>query len=1168
MKNYVTQKMRGIRRMVWFWSWLVVMLAMTEVSWGQGIPLYAKGETDTPPIGTVAVSVDETKTVHFSPVFYPGFENKEEHTYLNIQSVDEKEYAALMDRINAGLERFEIAYTFAPINSAEALGNILKHCATSEDAVSYSGNTVTVNGTIEFSTFGSRGDLNFVGGSIVLNMTESANINGSYAIVGASEEVTEAILQGGNLTINGKYSSEKRCEGTSSKGWRLPIIINSGYLNAQHATIYDIYTENDQESPFLTLNGGNVKLSDSYIVCNIKQNNGSISFNNIQFHTSNSNAIEMNGGTLLIDKGLYRSPIGYKFLNITGNAEVEIIDGYFSGDISDYMIYQQTGTVTINNGLFGNKIKVEGGTLNVKDMQCMASNSGIEATGSAKVSIEGGLYSSDAMIAANPNQMLAPGYSYFTRYQEIQPGLLLNEISAEDRELVQVKPTSSASTTMNNCIEAAKTANVGPEGTDVKVVTKQDGEKTYSEYEVYTEKGLAWIATACNQSEYNYRYDLGLSEKEYSKISSSSRIVLMADMDMSEYDWIPFRFIGKLFDGQGHTINGLNVTQAEAAFINYVGIQSIVANVVIANGKFNAMEADHSQFGFSSAAGLVIENTGTIVNCGVQASSITGTVKNNIRDIFVGGLASINTGSIENSYVTGDVVLQINQMDRGLILNCDAFITAIGGFVGDNTNGGHKMYIGFTGPSGRIENCYHAGGVANLNVDSDMPYVYEMMQDDFAINEIERSTPGTLTNCTTSPELESLNNNVSAHVTPEGGIAWKKWTTVEGINMGYPIHGENAVSAGKLTILSEGPGEFKGSYGEETFVADTTVSINGASELKLTATPDESSTLLKVVSIRNNAETVIAGVDAGQAFAYTLSSVSDTLKAYFGNPDMIIEEAMLVSGHTNGQNIVIDVPETAVLDFENVVIDNVAPKTTVKANSEVIIRLSGANNLGTLLNEGTTILQSEDESASLIADIENNGIFSDETGMITSVSGPAALEIEPLSDYTIEEGETVTLSVTVYAEENSNLDFQWLRKEGNEWVEIIPTRSIEVSSTLEVREAGLYRCLITNTVDGVMTVLNAYSEVEIAPAYEPEYPDIPEEPVANEAIAEDETRVYTQEGKIIVVTPNPQEVQIVSMNGSVIATAKVAGQQAFDGMNEGTYIVRVGEDVIKIQLKL
>ena len=195
--------------------------------------------------------------------------------------------------------------------------------------------------------------------------------------------------------------------------------------------------------------------------------------------------------------------------------------------------------------------------------------------------------------------------------------------------------------------------------------------------------------------------------EEFKQISRnlSGKYMLLADINLGS-DWIPLATYGwahslqddrpanpfrGVLDGQGHTINGLNVTQVEAAFINYVGIQSTVANVVIANGKFNAMEADHSQFGFSSAAGLVIENTGTIVNCGVQASSITGTVKNNIRDIFVGGLASINTGSIENSYVTGDVVLQINQMDRGLILNCEEFITGIGGFVGDNTNGGHKL---------------------------------------------------------------------------------------------------------------------------------------------------------------------------------------------------------------------------------------------------------------------------------------------------------------------------------------------------------------------------------------------------------------------------------------------------------------------------------------------
>ena len=1141
MKNYVTQKMRGIRRTVWFWSWLVVMLAMTEVSWGQVYPLYGPAGDKKPTIGEVVVSFTiveddnpDNDYVNFAVRLKPGFQNSNSNLLLNDEGVRSgsttiNEYNALT--ANGTIHSFRTYFDFAVVDNAEKLSNILKYCAYDENEVSLSGNTVTISGNI-YDPGNVNDQITISAPSLTINLERDALM-----------QFPETVITGGKTTITGGFSNDaNRCNSSRFNyyRWDAPIKINEGG----------------------SLNIGSICLEKSI------ENNGDLIFEDTYFGSRDANAIEMEGGSLLIDGGTYNTSTGYYFLNITGNAVVEIMDGYFIATYEDVIMHQKSGTVTIHNGIFESKIVAEGGTLNVKDMQCRSTSAGIEATGNAKVSIEGGHFYSDAIATTNFNQLLAPGHSFFTCYQEIQPGLRLTEITTDERELLQVKPTSSASTTMNNCIEAAKTASVGPEGTDVKIVTKQEGEKTYSEYEIYTEKGLAWIATACNQAEYNYRYDLGLSGKEYSQISNSSRVVLMANMDMSEYDWIPFSFDGKLFDGLGHVISGLNATQVKAAFINNVGIQATVANIVIANGNFNAIETDHSQFESPSAAGLVIENEGTIVNCGVQESKITTTTQNNINDIFVGGLASINTGSIENSYVTGDVVLQINQMDRGLILSCEEFITGIGGFVGDNTNGGHKMYIGFTGPSGRIENCYHAGGVANLNVDSDMPYVYEMMQDDFAINEIERSTPGTLTNCTTSPKLESLNNNVAAHVTPEGGIAWKKWTTVEGINMGYPIHGENAVSAGKLTILSEGPGEFKGSYGEETFVADTIVSINGASELKLTATPDEGSTLLKVVSIRNNAETVIAGVDAGQAFAYTLSSVSDTLKAYFGNPDMIIEEAMTVSGHTNGQNIVIDVPETAVLDFENVVIDNAAPKTTVKANSEVIIRLSGANNLGTLLNEGTTILQSEDESASLIADIENNGIFSDETGMITTVSGLAALEIEPPSDYTIEEGETVTLSVTVYAEENSNLDFQWLRKEGNEWVEIIPTRSIEVSSTLEVREAGLYRCLITNTVDGVMTVLNAYSEVEIAPAYEPEYPDIPEEPVANEAIAEDETRVYTQEGKIIVVTPNPQEVQIVSMNGSVIATAKVAGQQAFDGMNEGTYIVRVGEDVIKIRLKL
>lgn len=1152
MKNYVTQKMRGIRRTVWFWSWLVVMLAMTEVSWGQGIPLYAEGEENTPPIGKVLTEVDDTKTVYFTPVFDPGFAND---GYLNITSVSEEEYPALLAGINNGSIKFKIEYVFAPINSAEALGNILRHCANSEDAVSYSGNTVTVSEEVDFASYRQQGDLNFVGGSpITLHIEKNGNVR-----EGNGGDI-EATLSGANLTITGEYFLEDRCDINTinyNSRWRIPVTINSGSLKIQNVRLW----KPDSSKGFLfSLNEGNLEISNSYLTSNIEQNGGELIFNNVylDYRVAEKNAIEMNGGSFIINNGYYVNDNGNNFLHITGDeAEVEIKDGHFVGMLDrGPSIYQQAGKLTIENGLFQGRIAVEKGTLDINDILFISE--GLDILGDANITLHGGKYISRGSSVSIPANLLATGYGFYTCYQEIQPDIRLSEIKGIDTNwtLWQVKPISTETST-NNCIEAAKTANVGPNGTDVKVVSKTVEDITYYDYEVYTEKGLAWIATACNQFEYGFQHDLNIAGKEYSQLNNLRiTIKLMTDMNMSEYDWIPFAFYGGLFDGQGHSIQGLKVAQKKAAFISTTGTLSTLANLIIEESNFNSIETDYVDVnGYSYSAGLIAENRGKIINCGIQKSSISCTTED-IFHAYIGGIAGVNRGTIENSYITGDVNLSINHSSREILSPCGNMRVAAAGFVGDNTEGGS------------IINSYYAGGSLNIESNSTSPNV-EIFEDEFAVNYFGPALgQGSTTNCTTSPKLESLNNNVAAHVTPEGGIAWKKWTTVEGINMGYPIHGENAVSAGKLTILSEGPGEFKGSYGEETFVADTIVSINGASELKLTATPNEGSTLLKVVSIRNNAETVIAGVDAGQAFAYTLSSVSDTLKAYFGNPDMIIEEAMTVSGHTNGQNIVIDVPETAVLDFENVVIDNAAPKTTVKANSEVIIRLSGANNLGTLLNEGTTILQSEDESASLIADIENNGIFSDETGMITTVSGLAALEIEPLSDYTIEEGETVTLSVTVYAEENSNLDFQWLRKEGYEWVEIIPTRSIEVSSTLEIREAGLYRCLITNTVDGIMTVLNAYSEVEIAPAYEPEYPDIPEEPVANEAIAEDETRVYTQEGKIIVVTPNPQEVQIVSMNGSVIATAKVAGQQAFDGMNEGTYIVRVGEDVIKIRLKL
>ena len=74
-------------------------------------------------------------------------------------------------------------------------------------------------------------------------------------------------------------------------------------------------------------------------------------------------------------------------------------------------------------------------------------------------------------------------------------------------------------------------------------------------------------------------------------------------------------------------------------------------------------------------------------------------------------------------------------------------------------------------------------------------------------------------------------------------------------------------------------------------------------------------------------------------------------------------------------------------------------------------------------------------------------------------------------------------------------------------------------------------------------------------------------PVVNEAITAQDFRAYTQPNKIIVITPEPTDVQIISMAGAVVATDKVTGQREFANLAEGVYIVRMGETIVKLQVR-
>lgn len=74
-------------------------------------------------------------------------------------------------------------------------------------------------------------------------------------------------------------------------------------------------------------------------------------------------------------------------------------------------------------------------------------------------------------------------------------------------------------------------------------------------------------------------------------------------------------------------------------------------------------------------------------------------------------------------------------------------------------------------------------------------------------------------------------------------------------------------------------------------------------------------------------------------------------------------------------------------------------------------------------------------------------------------------------------------------------------------------------------------------------------------------------PVGNEEISAADYRAYAQPNKIVVITPQPTDVQIISMAGAVVATDKVTGQREFANLTEGVYIVRMGETVVKLQVR-
>lgn len=153
-------------------------------------------------------------------------------------------------------------------------------------------------------------------------------------------------------------------------------------------------------------------------------------------------------------------------------------------------------------------------------------------------------------------------------------------------------------------------------------------------------------------------------------------ITLTADIDLTGETWTPVgmnRPYSGTFNGQGHTITGLNISSSSGAvaLFNNIGGAGKVMNLQLKDVTYN---------GSTAMGGIAHGNSGTITAC-----SVTGTLTNTTNNGHVGGIAATNLGTITACWFSGTIT-------GG---------SSIGGIAGSNTNAGSY--------NGKITACYWSG---------------------------------------------------------------------------------------------------------------------------------------------------------------------------------------------------------------------------------------------------------------------------------------------------------------------------------------------------------------------------------------------------------------------------------------------------------------------------
>ena len=316
-----------------------------------------------------------------------------------------------------------------------------------------------------------------------------------------------------------------------------------------------------------------------------------------------------------------------------------------------------------------------------------------------------GVYQIDLYLVSGSGENRT--YSFFRSFS--MPGQytsanLANAVAAEKQYAFTV--TAIADSTINR--ELGLTDSVPSDYSDVydpSAGTEKPSEKKWVDISTAEQ----WIALANVKDEPS----AGTNFPNKQAVAWSKNYRLTADIDFSKLSaadqmktksigTVTYPFLGE-FDGQGHKITGLTLSNSDSGLFWYIGATGYVHDLTIDSA--NVLFSDN-------AAVLAHNNYGRIEKCAVVNTNITADT-----GAVLGGMVSRNYGVIRDSYVEGGTLTSNTT-------------TAVGhaGFVGANETGGliercwtsmnistqsaHAAGFVGLGYGGTIKNCFALGNVS------------------------------------------------------------------------------------------------------------------------------------------------------------------------------------------------------------------------------------------------------------------------------------------------------------------------------------------------------------------------------------------------------------------------------------------------------------------------